>query len=488
MISLIARAAEHGDRLALTDGDRRATYADLLERSGRCAVRLLGDRDDLAEDRVAYLIPTSLEYVAAQWGVWRAGGVAVPLSVSAAPRELEYALTDSGATAVITTAAGRETVGPVAESLGLPVHDVRELIDEPAGEMPLPDVASDRRAMMLYTSGTTSKPKGVVSTHAMIEAQITTLVDAWAWQRDDTIPLFLPLHHIHGIINILCCGLWSGGTVDLFRRFEMRTVLRRVADGRYSVFMAVPTIYVKLLEKLSPGDPVVAGFRAMRLMVSGSAALPAATHDAWHALTGQKLLERYGMTEIGMALSNPYDGERRPGMVGRPLPGVRVELRGEDGRVVCGEGEPGEIHVRGPAVFTEYWNRPEQTAEAFTEDGWFRTGDMAVLEDGSLRIFGRSSVDVIKSGGYKLSALEIESALLEHEAVRQCAVVGLPDDTWGEVVAAAVVGDVTPDDLLAWAKDRVSSYKLPRQVKIVADLPRNAMGKVTKPKVRELFG
>jgi malonyl-CoA/methylmalonyl-CoA synthetase len=259
--------------------------------------------------------------------------------------------------------------------------------------------------------------------------------------------------------------------------------------------MAVPTIYVKLIEVIGtlPEErrrAVVAGFGRMRLMVSGSAGLPASVHATWEALTGQRLLERYGMTEIGMALSNPYDGERRAGFVGVPLPGVEVRLVAEQGGVIAAEGTPGEIQVRGPAVFREYWNAPDVTARSFTA-GWFRTGDVAVVEGGSYRILGRSSVDIIKSGGYKLSALEIEAALLDHPDVAECAVVGLPDETWGEVVAAAVVprGTAALDAaaLGAWAKGRMSPYKTPRRWLVVGKLPRNALGKVTKPAVREFF-
>ena len=278
-------------------------------------------------------------------------------------------------------------------------------------------------------------------------------------------------------------------------RFQLESVLERVAARAYSVFMAVPTIYVKLiaaLDALSPEErePVIAGFRNMRLMVSGSAALPASVHVKWTELTGQKLLERYGMTEIGMGLSNPYHRERRPGAVGQPLPGVQIRLVAEQGDVVEEEGNVGEIQVRGPSVFREYWRRPQVTSEFF-DDGWFRTGDIAVVEDGYYRIMGRQSVDIIKSGGYKLSALEIEAALLDHSAIDACAVVGLTDDTWGEVVAVAVVlrdgQALSLEELRTWCEDRLSPYKIPRKMLVVDELPRNTMGKVTKPAVVALF-
>jgi malonyl-CoA/methylmalonyl-CoA synthetase len=241
----------------------------------------------------------------------------------------------------------------------------------------------------------------------------------------------------------------------------------------------------------SEHEAIGRGFSGMRLMVSGSAALPAGLHRRWQALTGQILLERYGMTETGMILSNPLLGERRPGSVGVPLPAVEVRLRSEHGENISKEGEPGEIQVRGPGVFREYWQLPRVTADSF-DDGWFRTGDMAVVEDGYYRILGRLSVDIIKSGGYKLSALEIEAALLDHPAIRECAVVGLADDTWGESVAIAAaletgVESLELDDLRSWGKERLSPYKLPRHLLLVESLPRNAMGKVAKREVERLF-
>ena len=493
-LELIRRAENFGARTALRSGGRDHSYEALLSRSALLAARLLDGASDLEEKRIAFRLPASFEYAVVQWGIWRAGGVAVPLSLSAAEPELEHVLTDARVDRILAPKDVLEGFGPLAERLSLPLYGVDSLSSgEPVS---LPEVEDARRAMILYTSGTTSKPKGVVSTHANIRAQITTLVDAWGWEREDSIPLFLPLHHVHGIVNVLGCGLWSGARVDCFTSFDAPAILERVAAKDYSVFMAVPTIYVKLIQLLEEANErdlirFAEGFAQMRLMVSGSAALPASVHEHWTRLTGQKLLERYGMTEIGMALSNPLRGERRPGAVGLPLPGVTIRLVSESGEVIEGEGVPGEIQVRGGAVFSEYWENPDVTRDSFV-DGWFRTGDMAVLENGYYRIMGRLSVDIIKSGGYKLSALEIEDTLRTHAAVRECAVVGIPDDTWGETVAAAVITrpgeDLDLPTLTAWARDRMSNYKIPRSLLLVADLPRNAMGKVMKPVVRELFG
>jgi malonyl-CoA/methylmalonyl-CoA synthetase len=460
------------------------------------AANLLDDANDLGESRIAYLAPAGFDYITIQWAIWRAGGVTVPLCLSAAEPELEYALSDSQSSHVVTTRALAGKVEALCQRLNLRLLIADDLDDEKVPlENSLPNISPQRRAMILYTSGTTSKPKGVVTTHANIEAQIETLVEAWQWRATDRIPLFLPLHHIHGIINIMSCALWTGATIEPFERFDMDVILDRVAEGSYSLFMAVPTIYVKLiqaLESLPEEDRAapVRGFSEMRLMVSGSAALPASVHEQWTALTGQKLLERYGMTEIGMALSNPYHGERRPGAVGQPLPKVQIRLKSESGNLVTGEGEPGEIQVRGPGVFGEYWQRPKVTEESF-DDGWFLTGDMAVIEDGYYRIMGRLSVDIIKSGGYKLSALEIEAALLQHPAIQECAVIGVADDTWGEVVAVAAVveqgEELDIERLRAWCRDRLSSYKIPKQLRVVDDLPRNAMGKVTKAAIAKMF-
>ena len=349
--------------------------------------------------------------------------------------------------------------------------------------------------MILFTSGTTNKPKGVVSTHKNIRTQITTLIEAWAWQYEDTIPLFLPLHHIHGIINVLCCGLWAGATVSLFPKFDMEAILEQVAKCSYSVFMAVPTIYVKMIQYLDTLDDdkkhaITDGFKTMRLNISGSAACPVKVYNQWLELTGQVLLERYGMTEIGMALSNPYEGERRAGAVGVPLPGVDIKLFDEDEIAIDQEDAPGEIRIKGDNVFLEYWGNPETTKDSY-KDGWFCTGDVAVIESGYYRIMGRSSVDIIKSGGYKLSALEIEGTLLTHDDIAECAVIGVEDEMWGEAVNAFLVlkpdRELSYDDLKAWCEDKMSTYKIPKKTIIVDSLPRNAMGKVTKTALKELL-
>ncbi|HLL82133.1 MAG TPA: acyl-CoA synthetase, partial [Longimicrobium sp.] len=357
----------------------------------------------------------------------------------------------------------------------------------------LPEVAEDRPAMIVYTSGTTGKPKGVVTTHANLRAQVGALVEAWGWTADDRTLLVLPLHHVHGIVNVLSCALWSGAVCEILPRFDADETWRAIESGRLTLFMAVPTVYRRLIAAFEEADEerrarMVEGCRRMRLMVSGSAALPVQMLERWREISGHTLLERYGMTEIGMALSNPLHGERRPGSVGVPLPAVEARVVDDDARPVD-PGTPGDLEIRGPAVFHEYWRRPDATAEAF-RDGWFRTGDVAVVEDGYYRLLGRRSVDIIKTGGFKVSALEIEEVLREHPAIAECAVVGIEDEEWGERVCLAVeaVGELPPlPELQAWARQRLAPYKLPRDLRRVDTLPRNAMGKVVKPEVAKLF-
>ncbi|QXD31989.1 acyl-CoA synthetase [Candidatus Pelagisphaera phototrophica] len=492
-LPLFSRVRNYGEKVAISNTTSQFTYKQLLTDSAALASTLLGDEADLKEARIAFLAPGGPEYATIQWGIWRAGGVITPLCLSAAEPEFEYSITDSEASRVIATREQANKVASVCERLEIPLLVLEDL--QLVSEKSLPMLEPSRRAMILYTSGTTSKPKGVVTTHGNIQAQIESLIEAWEWQASDRIPLFLPLHHVHGIINVLSCALWMGASIETFSKFEYGSIFKRVAEDAYTVFMAVPTIYVKLIEALEDSDDqerskVVKGFNKMRLMVSGSAALPASVHMKWTELTGQKLLERYGMTEIGMALSNPFHGERRPGSVGQALPLVEIRLKTETGELVKVENEPGEIQVRGPCVFNEYWNRPEITKESF-DDGWFRTGDMAVMETEYYRIMGRLSVDIIKSGGYKLSALEIEAVLLQHPNIRECAVIGHLDKTWGEVVAAAVIlkagSSLDLGHLRDWCRNRLSHYKLPKRLLVVDTLPRNTMGKVTKPAVKELF-
>jgi len=491
---IFKRAQQHNRRTAIVDSRGTHTYRDLLDASSCIAAALLARRADLNEERVAFLVTPGFSWAAVQWGIWRAGGNAVPLPTGSPAAELAYFIQDTGASALMSDEANLEALARAASQGGsLPVLSAEELLSSQPPST-LPAIAAERRAMILYTSGTTSRPKGVVTTHANISAQITSLTEAWEWTVKDRILLCLPLHHVHGIINVVSCALWSGAACEMLPGFDADVVWERIASGELTLFMAVPTIYFKLIaawESYSPERQAIlrVGAAKMRLMVSGSAALPVSTLERWREITGHTLLERYGMTEIGMALSNPYQGERIPGTVGAPLPQVQVRLVDESGSAVA-EGTPGEIEVRGATVFSEYWQRPEATREAF-RDGWFRTGDTAVMENGVYRILGRTNIDILKTGGHKVSALEIEESLREHPAIRECAVVGLPDPEWGERVCAALVlsdGETLDlDSLRAWGKGRLAAHKIPSRLLLLDTLPRNAMGKVIKPAVQKFF-
>lgn len=491
-LPLVGRAHAHDGRTALVAPEGTFTYRDLLGASAVVASSLLAGADDLRQARVAFLAPPGWHYVAAQWGIWRAGGIAVPLAVSHPPAELEYVIQDADAAVVLAHPEFAAVLRPIAEREGRRFLLTSEVLQ--AGPASLPTLDETRGALMIYTSGTTGKPKGVLTTHSNLRAQVTSLVEAWEWGADDRTLLVLPLHHVHGIVNVLTCALWSGATCEVLPRFDAEATWRRIEEGHLTLFMVVPTIYARLIAVWEAASPerqqrMSEACRRMRLMVSGSAALPVQTLERWGEISGHTLLERYGMTEIGMALSNPLRGERRPGFVGVPLPGVQVRLVDEEGREVE-PGTPGEIEVCGPTVFREYWRRMDATAGAF-RDGWFRTGDVAVVEDGFYRILGRRSVDIIKTGGYKVSALEIEEVLRTHPAIAECAVVGVNDPEWGERICAVVElrdrAGLTLNELQPWARKHLAPYKIPRDLRIVAALPRNAMGKVMKPEVVALF-
>lgn len=316
----------------------------------------------------------------------------------------------------------------------------------PSFSSPLP---LDRRALIIYTSGTTSTPKGCVTTHENITFQASCLVKAWDYRPSDLLIHVLPLHHVHGIINGLTATLLSGATVEMHPKFDAKVIWERWQDrGSSTMFMAVPTIYSRLNDYFDAHvrgteneSAARAGANALRLVVSGSAALPTPTKAKFAEITGQVLLERYGMTEIGMGISCGLEVEKRiDGSVGWPLPGVQVRLaEKETGRIINAVGEDGMIEIMGKNVFREYWRRPEATASEFTADGWFKTGDCAVRDStGAYFIQGRASVDIIKSGGYKISALQVERVMLALEQIQEVAVVGLNDIEWGERVAAVV--------------------------------------------------
>jgi len=493
MLGIFKRATGFQDNIAIISGEMSFNYRTLLTHSRTVSCHLLAGKKDLRGSRVAFMVNPGFDYVKIQWGIWAAGGIAVPLNPGNPFPAVKYVLDDSQTTIIVVSPEYHSLFANYVQKSKIELITTREFIEK---EGSLPDVNNDREAMILYTSGTTGSPKGVVTTHANIQAQITALVEAWEWTSKDHILNVLPLHHVHGIINVVSCALWSGAICQFLPKFSPQDIFTIFNQQKVNMFMAVPTIYYKLIsywETLSETEQkdISRSLARMRVMVSGSAALPISVMDKWKKISNHDLLERYGMTEIGMAISNPYHGKRRPGYIGQALPGVMVRLVGEESLEVQ-MGEQGEIQVKGSNVFKEYWNMPESTAKSFSDDGWFKTGDIAIYDGNSYKILGRSSVDIIKSGGYKISALEIEEVLRTFPGIKDCGVVGIPDEEWGEVICAGLVSTTTgekPDisHLKDWISKKLPNYKIPRQYIVLEDLPRNAMGKVTKNELKKLF-
>lgn len=491
MINLIQNAENYPQRIAIKSEGSSYTYQQLLDTSKSIATDLLQAKDDLNEARIAFLVQPGFDYAAIQWGIWRAGGIAVPLCVKHPYSSIAYVIDDTSASVVICSSEFEELLAPLKEQSGIRLI-ASNSFSKHVGK--LPDIAMNRRAMILYTSGTTGNPKGVVTTHDNIETQITALTVSWEWHQEDHILNVLPLHHVHGIINVMSCALWSGACCEFLPQFSADKIFEIFCRNEVNVFMAVPTIYYKLIAFFNDlsevrQQKISAALNDFRLMVSGSAALPISVLEEWKRISGHTLLERYGMTEMGMAISNSYREKRMPGYIGLPLHKVTVRIADEYNRTVE-VGSQGEIQVKGPNVFKEYWGKPEATADTFTNDGWFKTGDIAVFENGYYRILGRNSVDIIKSGGYKISALEIEEVLRKHPHIKECGVVGIPDDEWGELIGASLIlaTDAIDLNLLKdWLKDKLPGYKTPRKYIFQEDLPRNVMGKVTKKELQKLF-
>ncbi|MEV0258542.1 acyl-CoA synthetase [Streptomyces sp. NPDC050732] len=464
---------------ALRFGDRSLTYPELASVAGSLALRL---RD---ESRVAVWATPSLETAVSVVAALLAGVPAVPLNPKSGGSELTHIVRDSAPSLVL--AEPGVPLPPALADVARQDVDVRP--DDAARPAAAPtEPAPESPALIVYTSGTTGPPKGAVLPRRAIAATLDALADAWQWTGDDVLVHGLPLFHVHGLILGTLGPLRRGGSVRHLGRFGTEGVTRELGSGATMLF-GVPTMYHRIAEAL-PDDPELAkALAGARLLVSGSAALPVHDHERIAAATGRRVIERYGMTETLMNTSVRADGEPRAGAVGVPLPGVELRLVDEAGEEIAADGGPeavGEIQVRGPNLFTEYLNRPDATAAAFAPGGWFRTGDMAVRDaDGYVRIVGRKATDLIKSGGYKIGAGEIENALLEHAGVREAAVTGEPDPDLGErIVAWVVPADPQEPPSAGELADHVASslapHKRPRVVRYLEALPRNDMGKIMK--------
>ncbi|KAJ3232516.1 hypothetical protein HDU81_002886 [Chytriomyces hyalinus] len=503
------------NKVAIVDVRGSFSYGQLLRDADRLGQGPLADIRK--GSRVAFLFPRQYSYVAVQWAIWAKECIAVPLCTSHPANELAHVISDSQSSIVLhhptfTNVLKDALLDDRVQSLNVCTTVVNDSDLEPTIEtsdiqqesVEFREMEKNQGAMIIYTSGTTGKPKGVLTTFANIEAQVSSLLTAWKWIESDKILLVLPLHHVHGVINVVTCALSAGATLEMApeKLSPKQTWSRFTSPSRdLTLFMAVPTIYARLLELFDSApiheqSSMTAACTQFRLMVSGSAALPSPVFDKWERVSGHRLLERYGMTEIGMALGNRYEGPRLPGKVGVPFQGVEARIQDENGKdVTLVPGSTGELLIRGPQVFKEYWNNPTATKKSFNGE-WFLTGDIVTITQphSYFQILGRASMDIIKSGGFKLSALTIERELLSLKGVGDVAVLGVPDEIWGERVAAVVAMQEDVQDpkameaqLASQLKDVVAKYEVPTLWRFCTQIPRNAMGKVNKKQLVPLF-
>ncbi|XP_004302888.1 PREDICTED: malonate--CoA ligase [Fragaria vesca subsp. vesca] len=548
----VVEVPSHGsgtqDSIAVRSDNRSYSYNQLIS-SARSISGLLCNGDlntskakpdgarglgHLRGARIGIVAKPSAEFVAGILGTWLSGGVAVPLALSYPEAELLHVMNDSDISMVLSTEDHHQLMENIAAKCAAQLSLIPPVPSSStshasadshlqAGEVDADTIfhrngkqSSEDPALIIYTSGTTGKPKGVVHTHSSISAQVQTLADSWEYSSADQFLHCLPLHHVHGLFNALLAPLYAGSTVEFMPKFSVRGIWQRwreaypkngiKADDGITVFTGVPTMYTRLIQAHEAMDAELKAASAyaakqLRLMMCGSSALPVPVMQQWETITGHRLLERYGMTEFVMAISNPFRGERKAGTVGKPFPGVEVKIIAEDDSKTDTTGV-GELCVRSPSLFKEYWKLPEVTRESFTNDGFFKTGDAGTVDnDGYYIILGRTSADIMKVGGYKLSALEIESILLEHPSVEECCVLGLPDKDYGEIVCAIVVPDeeakrkqeeekrpaISLEELCSGAKHKLAPYKLPTRLFVWDSLPRNAMGKVNKKELKKVL-
>ena len=482
-------------------GTRQLSYAQLEGHVKRAATYLLS-LGVKRGDRVAVQLPKSLPFIYFHLATMQLGAIFLPLNPAYPEAELRYFLADAGASVFIADAKDAPLIKAFRDEL--PDRPTTSFIQQPQrggldwledyapspGHSLTSDPPSDPKqtAMMLYTSGTTSRPKGARITHGNLSANIAALHEAWGWREDDVLLHVLPIFHVHGLVVALHGALHAGATAVLTSAFDASATLDLLLSGRFSVFMGVPTMHRRLYQQAGEAHYDLSG---MRLLTSGSDRLPDDLFYGYQRVFNVTLLERYGMTETGMNLSNPLRGERRVGAVGKPLPGVSARIVDPDSGAVLPDDQVGELQIKGDHVFAGYWKQPEKTAEAFTDDGWLRTGDLALREaDGYYTLKGRAK-DLIISGGLNIYPPEVELALLTHEAIAACAVIGCPDAEWGEQALAVVVprADATIDsaEIIDYCRRRLAAYKTPRRVIVADELPSNALGKVQKAKLRECF-
>ena len=479
--------------LLVTDTGDEYRYADIESESARLA-RFLAAAGAVPGDRISVQAAKSPQTLCLYLACLRGGFVFHPLNTGYRAGELEYFFADAAPAVVVCDSGNLDMIGLLAQQLSIPhlftldadgsgtlADRSRDTDDDPV----LVRRDRDDMAALLYSSGTTGKPKGIVLTHNNLYASARTLVQAWGFTEDDILLHALPIYHVHGLFVALGCVLLSGGAMRWLPAFDTGKAIDLLPQC--TAMMGVPTYYTRLLASEGFTRETAAH---MRLFISGSAPLPAETFNAFENRTGHRILERYGTSETNMNTSNPLDGERKPGSVGPPLPGVEVRICDAAGTVLP-DGETGNIQVRGENVFREYWKMPEKTAEDFTGDGFFNTGDLGVIDkDGYVSIAGRSK-DLIITGGLNVYPAEVEGIINDMAGVRESAIIGAPHPDFGEAVVAVIVSAhgvaLNEDEVTAHAKDRLAGFKAPKRVAFVDELPRNTMGKVQKNLLREEY-
>lgn len=480
------------------DGETTTVTYGELEQAVRQAMAFLSAKGVEPGDRVALQLPKCLPFIYLHLATMRLGAISLPLNPGYPAHELSYFLGDAEAKILFADARARESLKPMLNELPAPVDvvypDTRARdgfmaavsgADVDAAAVSAPQ-DTNATCLMIYTSGTTGRPKGAELTHGNLTANLDALHEAWGWREDDVLLHILPLFHVHGLLVALHGALNAGATTVLLPKFDAAQTLQVLQDRRCTVLMGVPAIHRRLVNVPGAGEH---DLRHVRLITSGSDRLPDDLFRQFQMTFGHTLLERYGMSETGMLLSNPLVGERRVGSVGLPLPGVAVRIVDPESETPLPDNQIGAVQVRGANIFKGYWRQPEKTAAAFTPDGWFRTGDLGLREtDGYFTLKGRSS-DLIISGGYNVYPPEVELVLADHPAVQAVAVIGCADEEWGEVVTAIVVPrpdcNLTAADVIDHCRACLVNYKVPRRVVFVDELPRNALGKVQKAQLRQ---
>lgn len=490
-----ASIGAEGSTFAHLEDGAQVSYGDLFSNAEKMAKALMS-KGLQPGDRVAVQVGKSIQAVELYLGTVLAGGVYLPLNTDYTPVELAYFLEDASPRIFVCDPSLEKKLVPVAAKAQVKVlltlaaqgqsGSLYECQQAQSGEFVAVNRDKNDLAAILYTSGTTGRSKGAMLTHNSLASNAQTLSKVWHFDSNDRLIHALPIFHIHGLFVALNVTLCSGSSLYFMSRFNADTIVELMKEA--TVLMGVPTFYVRLLEHQ---ELSMNGVENMRLFISGSAPLQAETHCLWSQKTGHAILERYGMTETNMNTSNPYVGERRAGSVGMPLPGVEIEIRGAETDQKLPRGEIGQIFVKGDNVFSGYWNMPEKTAEELSEDGWFLTGDIGLLDKQNyLSIVGRSK-DMIISGGYNVYPKEIEILIDACPGVFESAVIGVPHPDFGEAVVAIIVpeskNELTEEFIKESVKKFIATYKRPKKVLFETELPRNTMGKVQKAKLRESY-